>query len=582
MEMKLVLIAGWCGLMAAPSMAQISYGDCGALAASDFTATELFDKTGDVSKNTNSSLTEPVQMDFEAVKTGDSITSVNIYFVERLGAVKMYNGATKAITLLKTIPTWANTERTQNDNGLMGIALDPDFATNKWIYLWYTPPMPQGKAANRRMHLSRWTFANNTLGEEKTLLDILGSKTDQWHCGGPMTFDSYGDLWVTVGNNSKDVNGSGSQISTTDSSSSAEWGSSNTHSLRGGVFRIHPDNSAKGYSIPKGNFGEYFADQFTTQGKSASLIAQYKDTTKVSPEVYIKGTRSNYSIAVHPTKRWLAWGEVNYNSGDDEFNLVTHPAFTGFPYYHSNNKAVPGSSASQSATAPMNNSPFNSGVKELPAVTPPVLWYGNSITATTVKLNVAIGGPIYVYDRNLKSSTKFPPHFHNNWLIFSEGSSEMDFVPLDSTSVTVKGTPTKVNGGIFPTFRNPINAKYGPEGSLYVMNYSGSNYSTDNPGIVKIDYKGTCKLSAVGTSTRDNNRKFNIAVSANGLTVRESGDHVFNLYDISGNLVVSMSGTTGADYNFDKLRSQYHLKSGVHVVRIKTNEGLFTRNVSFL
>jgi len=36
--------------------------------------------------------------------------------------------------------------------------------------------------------------------------------------------------------------------------------------FRGGVLRIHPDNSAKGYTIPAGNFGDYFAThRFVTE-----------------------------------------------------------------------------------------------------------------------------------------------------------------------------------------------------------------------------------------------------------------------------------------------------------------------------
>ncbi len=186
-------------------------------------------------------------------------------------------------------------------------------------------------------------------------------------------------------------------MSRTDSIQSGEWGPSNTHSLRGGTFRIHPDSSAKGYSIPAGNFGDYWAKQWESQGKTA-LAAQYRDTSKVLPEVYVKGDRSNYSIYVHPTKRWMAWGVVNYSGINDEFNLITHPVFAGWPYFHKNN--VRACNNGKDPDAPTNNSPYNSGVTDLPPATPSVL---------SNLVNVAMSGPIYLFDPTLDSPTQIPP-----------------------------------------------------------------------------------------------------------------------------------------------------------------------------
>jgi cytochrome c len=577
--MKMSRIAAWCVILSAPLFAQLTTPPgCSALNASDFKATELFDKTGEDAPIHNDKISEPVQMDIQPIYTGDSVSSVQIYFVERLGGVKMFDG--KTVTTLATLPTWAKKKSGENDNGLMGIALHPDFANNHWLYVWYTPPVPD-TSYNRIMRLSRFTvLSNNTLDTGRIILTVFGSKTDQYHCGGPMTFDAYGDLWVTVGNNSRDANPNGGQVSN-DSSASAEWGSSNTHSLRGGVLRIHPDSSEKGYSIPAGNFGEYWSKQFESQGRLA-LAKEYKDSSKVSPEVYIKGTRSNYSIAVHPTKRWLAWGEVNFNSQDDEFNIVTHPAFTGFPYFHANNKTVPGSPTSKSISAPINNSPLNSGVDTLPPATPATLWWSNTLTTTTLPTNVAIGGPIYVYDRNLKIKTKFPPHMNNSWLLFSELASTMYMTFLDSTNATLKGIPTRLDNGLIPiTLRNPLQAKYGPDGSLYILNYSG-RYTTINPGIARIDYKGTCQLASVPISENLKSRSLQITFTTHSLKVQEPGTHTFTLYDISGNLLIEKTGIVGAEYTFDALRTPFHLQAGIHLVRVKTEQGIYSRSVSFL
>lgn len=139
--------------------------------------------------------------------------------------------------------------------------------------------------------------------------------------------------------------------------------------MRGGTLRIHPDDSDKGYSIPANNFGEYWAKQWESQAK-ATLATEYRDPRKVLPEIYIKGERSNFSIGVHPTDRWMAWGTVNYASSNDEFTEADKPVFSGFPYFHANNATHFGFNKfynfAQDAANPRNESPHSSGVKLLP------------------------------------------------------------------------------------------------------------------------------------------------------------------------------------------------------------------------
>ncbi len=483
--------------------AQFSYPGCSDLASTDFRKTEILSRTGANTAVLNSNLREPTAFDLQSVMSGGVLSYVNIYFVERLGAVKFYDGNTKTVTQIGTISVSASVSDPgkQSDNGLMGIVLDPNFNVNKWLYLWYIPP--RVGLNNYQGRLSRFTVtAQNTIdmASERILIDTKLSKTYQWHSGGPMQFDSYGDLWVALGNNSADLQIATpfKQFSRTDSTQSEEWGSSSTSTLRGGVFRIHPDNAApKGYTIPSGNFGEYWAAQFEAMGRTG-LAAKYRDTTKVLPEIYVKGERSNHSIAVHPTKRWLAYGTVNYDVMYDEINLVSHPAFMGYPYFHSNQVRTLGQQEIlgylQDTLAPRNESPFNSGVDTLPPAQRPAASFSDGTVP-----NVAIGGPIYVYDRNLQSSVKFPPHLNEKWLVFSELGGEAYIHSIDPTTVTLSGTQrVDGTGRLFSavgTLRNALQAKYGPDGALYFLYYGGGQYvasPANNPAIVRVDYIGNC------------------------------------------------------------------------------------------
>jgi glucose/arabinose dehydrogenase len=570
-------------LAVSPVLAQFSTTlDGCTLDKSNFVSTELFNKNGTSGAIGDNTLSEPTRMDVQVVRDGKSISHVNVFFVERLGKVKMYDGAQKKVVNLGSIAVWA--KGTNNDNGLMGIALDPDFAQNRNVFFWYSPDQLRGQ--NRLLRLTRITLnADYTLNKatEKILIEILASKTDQWHSGGPMQFDSYGDLWIAIGNNSMDLNPSSCNVmSATDSSNSAEWGSSNTASMRGGFIRIHPDDKAPNgkYSIPRGNFGEYWADRFEQEGKTA-LAQEYRDPAKVLPEVYVKGERSNYSISVHPTKRWLAWGTVNYANAFDEFNITRHPVFTGFPYFHANN-AKTCNNITMTTASPVNNSPMNSGVKQLPPAVPGAL--NNHV-------NVAIGGPIYAFDpaldltdpSNDNKPVKFPMHFDNTWILSGFDANMLWVAKLDTSNndLKVSGTPSRQNGNLLPNPRNHVQSMYGADGALYILNYDGHYMQARNPGVMRIIYTGSCgapvsvdkPLARTGPYQR-------VWLAAGQLRVGEKGPHTVSLHALDGSLLHQERGMDAGEYSLREWRVRLGLQQGVYLVRARTAQGDFTRSVS--
>src|SRR5690606_29016069 len=86
----------------------------------------------------------------------------------------------------------------QGERGLIGVAVDPDFATNGYVYVYYT--VNSSPARNR---VSRFTANGDVaqLGSETVILDLdpLGALI---HNGGAMHFDKDGMLYVAVGENS--------------------------------------------------------------------------------------------------------------------------------------------------------------------------------------------------------------------------------------------------------------------------------------------------------------------------------------------------------------------------------------------
>jgi glucose/arabinose dehydrogenase len=84
------------------------------------------------------------------------------------------------------------------ERGLDGVALDPSFATNGFIYLYYTATTPV--AHNR---VSRFTVVGDTANpaSETVLLDIDPLSSLTQHNGGAIHFGTDGKLYIAVGDN---------------------------------------------------------------------------------------------------------------------------------------------------------------------------------------------------------------------------------------------------------------------------------------------------------------------------------------------------------------------------------------------
>lgn len=80
------------------------------------------------------------------------------------------------------------------EGGLLGITLHPNFASNHWVYLYYTYGT---QGANTLNKVSRFVYKNNTLTDEKVIIDRIPGA--QFHDGGRIKFGPDGYLYVTTG-----------------------------------------------------------------------------------------------------------------------------------------------------------------------------------------------------------------------------------------------------------------------------------------------------------------------------------------------------------------------------------------------
>jgi glucose/arabinose dehydrogenase len=119
------------------------------------------------------------------------------------GQLRVIENGVLLATPFVTVTTSANGER-----GLLGIAFDPNFASNQFVYVYYT--VITAPIHNR---VSRFTANGNVAvaGSEAVILDLDNLSGATNHNGGAIHFGPDGMLYVAVGEN---ANGSNSQTLT--------------------------------------------------------------------------------------------------------------------------------------------------------------------------------------------------------------------------------------------------------------------------------------------------------------------------------------------------------------------------------
>ena len=105
-------------------------------------------------------------------------------------------------TLLAT-PFVSLTVDSFNERGLLGVTFDPNFATNQFVYVYYTVP---GTPAHNRV--SRFTANGDVAvaGSEAIILDLDNLTAAGNHNGGAIHFGPDGKLYVAVGENNNGAN----------------------------------------------------------------------------------------------------------------------------------------------------------------------------------------------------------------------------------------------------------------------------------------------------------------------------------------------------------------------------------------
>ncbi|HVK15153.1 MAG TPA: PQQ-dependent sugar dehydrogenase [Gemmataceae bacterium] len=225
-----------------------------------------------------------------------------LFVTEQAGSLRVVRDGALLPTPFVSLITDPTGER-----GLLGVALDPNFAQNQFVYVYYTVPAAAGRAPFNRV--SRFTASGDAAvaGSETVLLELEPLSATN-HNGGAIRFGPDGKLYVAVGENAIGVN---SQTLT---------------NRLGKVLRINPDGT-----IPADNPTAFAGIPGTPQGANRAIWAA--------------GLRNPFSFAFQPgTGRMfvhdvgqLSFEEVNeggagrnygWPATEGDFDPAAFPNFT--------------------------------------------------------------------------------------------------------------------------------------------------------------------------------------------------------------------------------------------------------------
>lgn len=536
----LLLLAG------VPARADFSYSGCPAFKMEEFRYVKLIDQSKDATLN------EPVRLAFDYRGEGKS----DIYFAELDGKIKRWDAVRNEMSVLGELDVWSETDDRPDtegsESGINGLALDPGFKTNQRIWVFYSP------YRDSVFRLSRFTLKDGKMdmGSEKILLDIPEGRRHVSAItitGGPLAFDPDGNLLIAIGANSEQFPSVDERIR----KRSAEASSSNLADLRGAILRIKPDDSEKGYSIPEGNFAEYWSAELEKQGRS-ELAREYADPAKVRPEIFVKGTRNPYSLNVDPKTGWVVWGDFGpTQQASEELNLSTRPHYAGYPYWSGKNLFVldvmePWRSSGMKPENPVNNSQWNSGPKELPPAEPSIMsWAHEMPNSALLRDGFPTSGPIYRYDEDLDSPVKFPPHFDGAWMATGRiGGLRIFKMNEAGTALTDSGIFKGAAGEPAPHWMRPTEVKQGPDGAIYVLEYYGHHSTEPQTHIGRYEYTGSCSPGVqVGVARKAPKSLPGIRIAARTLKVDRQGAHVLRLQSLDGREIAVFRGRGPAEYS---------------------------------
>ena len=401
------------------------------------------------------------------------------------------------------------------ENGLLGIALDPNFDVNHNIFLAYTP-LPDSSTETR---IARYTLNGDTLdmASQKVIFQMQNQRTECCHSSGSLAFGLDGSLYLSTGDNTNPFASDG--YSPIDERPGPRLlgrpAHVGQHELLQRQDPAHrparePDGPGRRHGLhdPHGQplqRGRRHAEQDPARDLRDGLPQSVPDHGRPDLRQGADGRLRPRRVGDEPEPRPA--GRRSSTTSSRPATMAGRTASATTSPTTTTTSPTGTSGAKFNCAAPVNNSPNNTGLTNLPPAKPAVAWMGYTETDPRHPGlgtgGAPTGGPRYKYDPNLNSDTKFPAFYDKQWFIgeWNNGWIKTATLNSDESAVTnVAMTPWQ------DTFQRVHEMEFGPDGSLYVIDWgSGFNGNNADSGIYRIDYiKGARRPVAHAAVDKDN------------------------------------------------------------------------------
>src|SRR5688572_4084090 len=204
---------------------------------------------------------------------------------ERAGRLRMVrNGALDPQPVAGVPEVWA-----RGQGGLLDVAVHPQFATNRFIYLSFSKPSTDGASTA----VVRARLENNRLTDVREIFVSNTVSTGGQHFGSRLAFDRQGLLYVTAGDRGHSPN------------TQENHNSQNLGRHAGKVLRLQDDGR-----VPRDN--------------------PFVNRSGALPEIFSYGHRNPQALTFHPGTGQL-WSTEHGARGGDELNLIQAGRNYGWP-----------------------------------------------------------------------------------------------------------------------------------------------------------------------------------------------------------------------------------------------------------
>lgn len=232
-----------------------------------------------------------------------------LFVCQQSGELRVIAGGVLLPTPFVDLTVDANGER-----GLLGVAFDPNFDVNQYVYVYYTVPGGGGVTVHNRV--SRFVANGNVAqaGSEFVVLELDNLSATN-HNGGAINFGPDGMLYVAVGENAVTANAQTL---------------SNRH---GKMLRVNPDGS-----IPTDN---PFYNTASGLNRAIWALGLRNPFTFAfnpggpSPTMLINDVGGGGGTATEEVNPGVAGANYGWPTTEGDFNPATHPSFTRPRYAYS-------------------------------------------------------------------------------------------------------------------------------------------------------------------------------------------------------------------------------------------------------